>query len=348
MQPYKAAGAVISQQQAALADRVYTRQRQIQPELNERYDATGHQKSLRDTGYHLSYLAEALMAARPVLFVDYITWAHSVLKEYNVPGDHLTQNLVAMQHVLQKTLPAELYPAVDDLLSNAIEQLEQPPPSPPAFIHEGAKHSRLAQEYLSALLAGDRRQATTLIMDAVEASVPIREIYLHVFQPAQYEIGRLWQTNQISVAHEHFATAATQMIISQLYPYIFESPRNGRRLVATCVNDDLHELGIRMVADFFEMDGWDTFYLGANTPAGSIIRMLEETGAELLAISATMTLNVSRVTRLIEQIRAASSVKIMVGGYPFNISKDLWQEVGADGYAPHAEEALATAARLTG
>ena len=63
------------------------------------------------------------------------------------------------------------------------------------------------------------------------------------------------------MAQEHYCTAATQLIMSQLYPYIFTTGKNGRVLVGTCVSGDLHEIGVRMVSDFFEMEGWDTFYL---------------------------------------------------------------------------------------
>ena len=88
----------------------------------------------------------------------------------------------------------------------------------------------------------------------VEQGTPARDIYLQVFQPAQREVGRLGQTNRISVALEHYVTAATQPIMSQLYPRIFSPEKTGRRLIATCVGGELHEIGVRMVADFFEMD----------------------------------------------------------------------------------------------
>lgn len=74
------------------------------------------------------------------------------------------------------------------------------------------------------------------------AGTPVKEIHLHVFQPAQYEVGRLWQMNRITVAQEHYCTAATQLIMSQLYPHIFASVKNGCTLGATCVGGDLHEV----------------------------------------------------------------------------------------------------------
>ncbi|RMG92383.1 MAG: hypothetical protein D6706_16930 [Chloroflexi bacterium] len=175
------------------------------------------------------------------------------------------------------------------------------------------------------------------------------EIYLHVFQPVLYEVGCLWQINQITVAREHYCTAVTQFIMSQLYPYIFNTPRIGRTMVAACMGGELHEVGIRMVADFFEMAGWDTYYLGANVPPTDIVEIIATQNASILALSTTLMPHLHHVTQTIAAIRQhphTQHVKILVGGYPFNLSPDLWQKVGADGYAPDAKTAVSQAATL--
>ena len=108
--------------------------------------------------------------------------------------------------------------------------------------------------------------------------------------------------NEVSVAQEHFCTAATQLIMSQLYPHIFATVKTGRCLVATAVGGELHEIGVRMMADFLEMEGWDTYYLGGNMPAESIVRSLKDRHADVVAISATISSRVSKVTELIDAI----------------------------------------------
>jgi MerR family transcriptional regulator, light-induced transcriptional regulator len=133
-----------------------------------------------------------------------------------------------------------------------------------------APRGALAERYLELVRAGRRGEASDLILEAVRGGVHVKEIYLHVFQLAQWEVGRLWQTGQLSVAQEHFCTAATQWIMSQLYPWVFSGVRDRGTMIVTAVPGELHELGIRMVADFFEMHGWDTAYLGANVPADGV------------------------------------------------------------------------------
>lgn len=96
------------------------------------------------------------------------------------------------------------------------------------------------------LLRGDRRGAADRVLDAVRTGTPLRDIYLKVLQPVQHEVGRLWQLNGLSVAQEHFCTAATQLVMSMLYPYLFDGPRTDRVLVATCARGDLHRIGLRV------------------------------------------------------------------------------------------------------
>jgi methanogenic corrinoid protein MtbC1 len=217
------------------------------------------------------------------------------------------------------------------------------------FEKEAGTLGKEAQCYLESLLKADRITAGQIVHNAAENGVSIKDIYISIFQASQHEIGRLWQNNQINVAQEHYCTAATQVIMSQLYPYMFRHEKNGHRLIATCVNGELHELGIRMVADFFEMEGWDTYYLGANTPVKSLLESLSQFEAEIICISTTINFNVSAAAELITSVRKsadASKIKILAGGRPFNIAPDLWWKIGADGYAVDAQEAISRGIKL--
>ncbi|MCX7668858.1 MAG: cobalamin-dependent protein [Anaerolineae bacterium] len=340
---------IIFERHSALAEAIVARQYQEQGAFWERYGPAGRQKSLQDAGYHLTYLAEALAANDVTLFTDYIAWVRALFAGLGFPETALADTLRWMGAALQTILPPTTWPAVSAYLTAAQSELPPAAATPPTFLSGDSPLTQLGRQYLNALLAADRRTASRLILAAVEQGTSVREIYLHVFQPVQREIGRLWQLNQVSVAQEHFCTAATQMIMSQLYPYIFGTHKINRRLVATCVGGELHEIGMRMVADFLEMDGWDTYFMGANTPLESILRTVRERQADLLAVSATMTFHVPKVRELIAAVRAADGgrrLPIIVGGYPFNVAPAIFESVGADGTARDADEAVALADRL--
>lgn len=77
------------------------------------------------------------------------------------------------------------------------EQISQSP-----YLKKSDPYFSLAGEYLNLVLQGERHQAHELILHAVKDGVAIKDIYLHIFQPVLYEIGRLWEFNEITVAQE--------------------------------------------------------------------------------------------------------------------------------------------------
>ncbi len=346
---YQQISQIVTEHRQEVVQTVVSELYTLRPDLAERYGQRGRQRCLEDTHYHLMYLSEALAVNSVDLFSDYIQWAKVLLAGFNIPTTDLADNLQVMQDVLIRYSPQQAHDTLRQFLSHGVALLATPSDQPASYLNEHNILSELASQYLDALIKGERHRASQMILEAVQQGTPVRDIYLHVFQRSQHEIGRLWQTNKITVAQEHYCTAATQMIMSQLYPYIFSTEKNGRWMVATSVAGELHEIGGRMVADFFEMDGWDTLFLGANTPPGAIVQAVSGRKADVLGISATMSFHVSRVVELIGLVRASDygeHVKIIVGGYPFNIDPGLWKRVGADAYGRDALEAVALANRL--
>lgn len=322
----------------------------LRPDMEQRY--TNHQKEnfQKDVAWILSFLAESVWAQQPILFEEFISWLKTFLTSVKVPMKDVAESLELIKNRINAACTAEEKELINLFLNKAVQIIlsDEQKISLPAMDNH---LTPLAQNYLDNLLKGNRNNALELVLDKVKSGVHVKEIYEKVFQPVQYEIGRLWQTNKISVAQEHYCTGATQLVMSQLYPYLFTGERKERKMVTTCVPGELHEMGARMVTDFFEMHGWDTYYLGANMPNESVVRYLSEMKPQCLAISATMTFHVSAVEALIKLIKSSPSVPsdlvILVGGYPFKVAEGLWKSVGADGFAMNATEAIKLANKLT-
>lgn len=101
-----------------------------------------------------------------------------------------------------------------------------------------------------------------------------------------------------------------------------------------------------MIADFLELDGWDTAFLGADTPADELIRMLRDRPYDLLGISVTMPFNLDKVAELVGEIRGIpelSALKIMVGGGALHLAEAMKEALQADGYATDAAAAVTLA-----
>jgi methanogenic corrinoid protein MtbC1 len=209
--------------------------------------------------------------------------------------------------------------------------------------------SDLALDYMRLLLSGEKEEASQLILDALKSGITIKEIYLEVFQRTQREIGHLWETGQISVAKEHYCTAATQILMARLFSYVFKEQKENKTAVIACVGGELHELGARMVADFFEMDGWETYYIGANTPTDSLLSTVKAQQPDVLGISVTLRDNLPKLKEIIKRVRTEldmDHLKIIVGGHLFINSPDLWKTLEVDAYGENVEAAVTAANQL--
>jgi len=206
--------------------------------------------------------------------------------------------------------------------------------------------------FLNDLIQMKTDKASQSIIDQIKSGMDIETVYLDILQPTMYKVGSLWQRGIIGVAKEHYITAAIQHIIGQMYPYLFAKRGIGRySLTAVCAGAELHEIGMRMVADMFELSGWDTYFLGSNLPPEMILAQLKSAPTTVLAVSATTPSHLLEVEELIRIIRfdkQLASIKIIVGGRAFNETPDVWKLVGADGFAADARSAIGLANRLVG
>ena len=334
------------EQRRELASRVAEKNLAEQPEYLERFGAIARRRCVEDAEFHLQYLSHAIRLATPSLFTSYAQWARQLLEARRIAWSDLQRNLEILREELERELSEEDAALVREYIGEALNA----EPLGTESLLAATPREPLARTYLTALLRTQRRVAGEIIDTAVRNGLSIRDLYLDVFQPVQREVGRLWQNNEISVAQEHYCTASTQWLMAQFYPQILATPRVGRTVVVACVGNELHEIGARMVADFFEMAGWDSVYIGANTPTQALIELVCRERPDLIALGVTMTYHLGTAATLVEHLRAdtrCSDVKIIAGGYVFRHHHDLWRSLGVDGFAADAAEAVALGTELT-
>ena len=340
------AGHQLRDRAQALADAVVVCEFARDPTLRARSGATGRARWREDAVVHISSLAGALDVGSPALFDDHVAWAKVLLAQRGVRSEDLDHHLACMADVVREQLPPPVATPAIAIIEGTRAAMSAMPSTTISVLDPAQPLSALAGEYVHTLLGGYRGAAARLAFDAVERGEPVRDLYLHVFQPALWEVGRLWQMNKINVAQEHFCSAATQVVMSQLIPRAPAAEHRGHRIVIVCVSGDQHELGARMVGDFFDMAGWDAYFVGANTPRAAVVQSVAQRRAHVLAVSASMGCHLHTLQDLIHAVRTepqCAGVRVMVGGHPFCVDPALWRAVGADGTAADAEEAVALA-----
>ncbi|MFP4185359.1 MAG: B12-binding domain-containing protein [Thermoplasmata archaeon] len=175
------------------------------------------------------------------------------------------------------------------------------------------------QEYLEKLLEGDKGGCTEIVESLLDEDIEIEDLYTHLIQRSMYEVGELWESGDISVATEHIATSITERILTQVYPEVLSSTRKGKSVIIACIANEYHQIGGRMVADIFEMAGWDSYFVGADTPIQDLLDLIEENEPNVVGFSLAMYFNLPELLEFIEKVREEyPNMKILVGGQAFS------------------------------
>jgi methanogenic corrinoid protein MtbC1 len=173
----------------------------------------------------------------------------------------------------------------------------------------------LKKIFLENLLAGNRAACSDITRNYLAINPSIDDLYEELFKTALYKVGKLWETNQISVATEHLATAITEGILNELFETIISKKRYQKTVVLACVENELHQVGIKMVADIFEKNGWDSFFLGTGIPTKELLRFIRQAKPDLLAISLSVYFNLPNLLDMLKRIRAEfPELVILLGG----------------------------------
>lgn len=169
-----------------------------------------------------------------------------------------------------------------------------------------------------------------------------RALYLDVLAPALRIVGKRWQAGVATVAQEHLATATVKAIMARVSPLPVALPPVGRRILLACTDIELHDVGLRMVGDFLEADGWLTYYLGASTPNRDLASLVDQVHPDAVGLSTTLDTHLPLAKAAIGTIRATSpTVFVVVGGVAFDSDNDLAMSFGADAVAADAGRASA-------
>ncbi len=313
----------------AVTDRYYT----TFPSLLVQFGERGRLATREDLGYHLEFLQPVIELGALDPFVDYLRWTKSLLTSRNIPTSYLPLALDWFAEFFSTRLPAEEAAIVVAALEAGKSALQAVNGHNAAYLRGMPQPWEACDAFEPELLAGQHKKAWAIYQESIEASHDVVETSLHLVQPALYRIGQKWQENRISVSREHLATAIAQSILARGFSRAQPAPPRHGRVVLACVAGNNHSLGLTMVADALELEGWEVLNLGANNPTESIVTLVGETGPKLVGLSVSLPQHFAAARETIQRLTAQGGEGrpgIMLGGVAINQFAPLARLLGAD------------------
>ncbi|PWD98613.1 cobalamin B12-binding domain-containing protein [Marinilabilia rubra] len=171
------------------------------------------------------------------------------------------------------------------------------------------------QALLRALLKGSRENASQVIKQFIDQDHTIIDLYEYLIKETMYEIGYLWETGKISVATEHLASAIVENLMNEIY-HLIATPEKKEDLAVICsIENEQHQIGSKMVSDVYEMNNWNTRYLGANTPKNDLIHFVKSINPKMLALSMSLFFHLPELESTLQTIKKElPGLLIIIGG----------------------------------
>lgn len=237
-----------------------------------------------------------------------------------------------MQSLLQDGVPA----------SRAAELARRAHPRPapdPAPLPSTTPQQRLSGELLTALLEPDLDRAA-VVLGAAHAQFPVEEVVLGVMAPTLVEIGTLWARGEITVAHEHQASAYVRGRLMGLLELAGRA-EFGPRVLAACAPGERHEIGLLILVLLLRRRGVQAEYLGADLPLADLAAYARHRPAEavLLGLNGEWALGSTQA-----QLGALRGLRLPIfyGGGLLNTRPALAAELGGRYAGADAQRATDT------
>jgi len=200
----------------------------------------------------------------------------------------------------------------------------------------------------AALIEGDWKTAAAVTRAALAAGVAPLAIVTGHLVPAMDEVGRLFECEEYFVPEMLLSARAMKASMEIVRPLLAATGIEpvGRVVIGT-VKGDLHDIGKNLVAAMLEGGGFEVIDLGADVAPERFIEAAATRHADLVALSALLTVTMGWMKTTIDAFQAAGlreKVKIMVGGAP--VTQQYADAIGADGFTDSAGSAVALARKL--
>lgn len=298
----------------------------------------------------LTDLAQALEEGRHDAFLNKVEWFQTAFAARDFPESDLIAGLECLGEILSDELPETTGMGAVKLIRGALDLLQATRPEVPPILDVKKEHGTLTARYMTALLEGNRGLATQLVLDPVRSgALTVRDALLHVCEPAQREIGRMWHLNEISISDEHAVSATTIRVISQIMTFAPSVEPTGKTVLAASIGDDSHDIGLRLVSELFELDGWKVIFLGSRLPPDDFAWAAKEFVPDLALLSAATDAHRSNVNKAITLAREVHpELAVLIGGPGFESKEAPWTSSGASACGVRTADAVQVGRELVG
>ena len=202
------------------------------------------------------------------------------------------------------------------------------------------------QEFSKILASEDKEAALAYALALLQSGeTGVVDLYTRILAPALNQMTCEEEDQRLCIWREHVHTAIIRTIVESCYPFVIAEKKKMNigdrgKAAVLCPPEENHELGARMVADFLTICGFETIFVGSNTPYEEFLNGVEILRPKLIAISVTNYYHIFVTKKIVADLRSkmGDQVKIVIGGNAFDSNPEHVKAIGADFYSKSFED----------
>lgn len=212
------------------------------------------------------------------------------------------------------------------------------------------KDNELLSEIRRAVIGYDETTAVETVKKTLEFGMSPKRVLEEALMPGIQEVGKLFAQEKIFIPEVMLSAEVFSLAMKIIKPAMLtkgEEVENPGTVLIGTVAGDVHNLGKNLVATMLTAAGFEVLDLGIDVSTEVFVKKVRELTPDVLALSALMSttmLEQREVTRSLTKQRLRDKVKVIVGGAP--VTNEWSTQIGADGYAPNAHEAVELVKRI--
>lgn len=198
------------------------------------------------------------------------------------------------------------------------------------------------------VVEGKFKEVEEKVQQAIDDGCDLNTLINQGLIDAMDVVGKRFSTGEIFVPEMLVSATTMKKGLELIKPLLAGdgSYSKGTILLGT-VKGDLHDIGKNLVAMMFEGGGYKVIDMGVDIRVEDVLERVKSENADILGLSALLTTTLPGMGQVIDALEEAGmrdQVKVIVGGAPVN--QEFADNIGADGYAADAAEAVMLADQM--
>ena len=210
----------------------------------------------------------------------------------------------------------------------------------------------ILKQLQEAVILGEPDQARELAAQVLEVGIVPLTAIEEALNPGMEIVGDRFESGEYFIPDLMMAAEAMKGAMAVFEPALM-ARQEQRQVLGTVVigtvEGDIHEIGKSLVGTMLSAAGFQVHDLGVDVPAGEFVERVQETGANVVGLSALLTTTMRNQEAVIEALKEAGlreQVLVIIGGAP--TGPEWAQTIGADAHAENANEAVGVVKQLLG